>query len=111
MVLILLLLLSYGYDNADITNITNNKMPGARQVVGTVATGWCELMAAEVTCYSLKSNQQHSNTYKYDQKLSTEIYGSKHEKPVFHEHPQEACDVLTEISESLREPPGVFGRM
>ena len=30
--------------------------------------------------------------------------------PVFHEHLHEACFVPTEISESLRRPPGVCGR-
>ena len=37
--------------------------------------------------------------------VSTEIYGSKRENTVFHEHLHETCFVLTEISESLRRPP------
>ena len=47
----------------------------------------------------------------YGVRLSTEIYGSKREKTVFRECPQEACFVLTRISESLRKPPGAFRRM
>ena len=38
------------------------------------------------------------------------FYGSLREKTVFHEYLQEACCVLTEISESLRKPLGVYGR-
>ena len=43
--------------------------------------------------------------------VSTEIYWSKREKTVFHEYLQEACVVLTEISENLQKPPGVYVRM
>ena len=39
------------------------------------------------------------------------LYRSKREKTVFHEYLQESCFVLAEISESLRKPPGVYGRM
>ena len=39
------------------------------------------------------------------------IIHSKREKNVFHEYLQEACFVLTEISENLRKPPGVYGIM
>ena len=42
-------------------------------------------------------------------RFSTEIYGSKREKTVFHEYLQEACFVLTEsskISGNLREFTG-----
>ena len=45
----------------------------------------------------------------YGLRFSTEIYGSKREKTVFHEYLQEACFVLTEISEisgNLREFTG-----
>ena len=38
-------------------------------------------------------------------RFSTEVYGSKWEKMVFHEYLQKACVVLTDISESLRKPP------
>ena len=38
----------------------------------------------------------------YGLRFSAEIYGSKREKTVFHKHLQEACFVLTEISENLR---------
>ena len=44
-------------------------------------------------------------------RFSMEIYGSKREKTVFHKYLQEYWFVLTEISESLRKPPGVYGRM
>ena len=47
----------------------------------------------------------------YGLRLSTEIYGSKQEKTVFREYLQETSFVLTDISESLRKPPGVYGRM
>ena len=47
----------------------------------------------------------------YGLRFSTEIYGSKGEKTVSHEYLQEACFVLTDISENLRKPPGVVGRM
>ena len=49
--------------------------------------------------------------YKVRARFSTEIYGSKREKAVFHKYLQEACFVLTETSESLWKPPGVSGRM
>ena len=39
------------------------------------------------------------------------FYGSKREKTVLHENLQEACFVLTEISESCRKPPGDYGRV
>ena len=35
--------------------------------------------------------------------------GNLREKIVFHENLQEACFVLTEISQSLRKPPEVYG--
>ena len=45
----------------------------------------------------------------YGLRFSTEIYGSKREKTVFHEYiVQGACFVLKEISENLRKPPGVL---
>ena len=44
----------------------------------------------------------------YGLRFSTEIYGSKWEKTVFHEYVQEACFVLTEISENIRKPLGVY---
>ena len=50
----------------------------------------------------------------YGLRFSTEIYGSKREKPFFHEYVQEARFVLTEISENLKKPqkpPGIYGRM
>ena len=47
----------------------------------------------------------------YGLRFSTEIYGSKREKTVFHEYLQEYCFVLTEISENIWKPPGVYGRM
>ena len=47
----------------------------------------------------------------YGLRFSTEIYGSKREKMVFNESLQECCFVLTEVSESLRKPPGVYGIM
>ena len=45
----------------------------------------------------------------YGLRFSTEIYGSQREKPVFHGNLQEACFVLTEISENFRKPLGVYG--
>ena len=39
----------------------------------------------------------------YRLRFSTEIYGSKREKTVFHEYLQEACCVLTENSEKYPE--------
>ena len=47
----------------------------------------------------------------YGLQFSTEIYGSKREKTVFHKYLQETCFVLTEISESLQKPPRVYERM
>ena len=47
----------------------------------------------------------------YRLRFSTEIYKIKREKTVFRENPQEACFVLTEISENLRKPPGAYGIM
>ena len=47
----------------------------------------------------------------YRLRFSTEIYGSKREKTVFHEYLQEACFVPTEISNNLRKLPGVYGRI
>ena len=42
----------------------------------------------------------------YRLRFSREIYGSKRAKTVFHENLQEACFVLSEISENLRETSG-----
>ena len=39
------------------------------------------------------------------------FYGNLREQTVFHENLLEACFVLIEISESLRKPPGDYGRM
>ena len=47
----------------------------------------------------------------YGLRICMEIYGSKREQTVFHEHLQEACFVLTEITENLWKPSGVYGRM
>ena len=47
----------------------------------------------------------------YGLRFSTDIYGSKREKTVFYEYLQQRCFFLTEISESLRRPPGVYRRM
>ena len=47
----------------------------------------------------------------YGLRFSAEFYGSKREKTVLHEFLQEACFIVTEISEKLRKPPGVYGRM
>ena len=47
----------------------------------------------------------------YGLRFSTEIYGSKREKMVFREYLQVYCFVLTEISEHLWKPPGVYGIM
>ena len=44
-------------------------------------------------------------------RFSAGIYGSKREKAVFYEKTQEASFVLTEISESLRKPSEIYGRM
>ena len=42
-------------------------------------------------------------------RFSTEIFGSKREKTVFHENLQEACFVLTEISENIWKLPEFTG--
>ena len=39
------------------------------------------------------------------------FYENIREQAVFHEYLQEACFVLAEISDNLRKPPGVYGRM
>ena len=43
--------------------------------------------------------------------LALVFYGNLQEQTVFLEFLQEACFVLTEISEGLRKPPGVYGRV
>ena len=47
----------------------------------------------------------------YGLRFPTEAYGNERERTVFQESLQEACFVFTEISESLRKPPGVYGIM
>ena len=44
-------------------------------------------------------------------RFSTEVYGSKWERVVFHGNLQEACFVLAEISGHLPKPPGAYGSM
>ena len=44
----------------------------------------------------------------YRLRFSTEYL---RDETVFHEYLQETCFVLTEISEIIRKPPGVYGRM
>ena len=62
------------------------------------------------TTYTTTALREYLSTG-YGMRFSTEIYGSKREKTVFHQDLQEACFVLTEISENLRRPPGVYWRM
>ena len=63
--------------------------------------GWLDAAFKRVLQYGVRSL------------VSTEIYGSKGEKKKFHKYLQEAFFALTstEISEDLRKPPGVYGRM
>ena len=61
---------------------------------------------AAVPAGQFRSKPKRVLEYGVRLRFSTEIYGSKREKTVFHENLQEACLVLAEISGNLREFTG-----
>ena len=58
-----------------------------------------------LVCSDLKGMVREDLSTGYGLRFSTDIYGSKRGKHVFHEYLQEYCFVLSGISEHLRKPP------
>ena len=83
-----------------------------------LGVAWRDISSQRISSVAIDGDMSHDTKPHHVIQIGLEygvrapfFYGNLQEKTVFHEYLQEAYVVFTDISESLRKPPGVYGIM